>query len=106
LGGYEIAAGKLKEVGTTHWLSPNKGATNESGFTALPANSRGPDGTFSLSIPTPYFGIMGDWWTTSEFNFNATTVYAYHKYVIFSETVVSNGGSDKRHGLSVRCIKD
>ena len=36
LGGASIAAGKMKAEGTTHWINPNSGATNESGFTALP----------------------------------------------------------------------
>jgi len=105
LGGEWVAGGKLKEAGTTHWLTPNTGATNESGFTALPANLRNPDGTFSVILPTPYFGITGDWWTKTEFNFN-TSVYAYHKYIVFNDASVQNGGSDKHYGLSVRCVKD
>jgi len=37
LGDATVAGGKLKVTGTSHWLSPNYGGFNESGFTGLPA---------------------------------------------------------------------
>ena len=40
----EFIGDKLKQSGTALWSAPNSGATNESGFTALPAASRQEDG--------------------------------------------------------------
>ena len=36
----------MKEAGTAHWLAPNIGATNESGFAGLGAGRRDLDGFF------------------------------------------------------------
>jgi len=46
LGGDNVAGGKLKETGTTHWTTPNIEATNETDFTALPGGSRSNSGAF------------------------------------------------------------
>ncbi|HRZ98354.1 MAG TPA: fibrobacter succinogenes major paralogous domain-containing protein, partial [Paludibacter sp.] len=63
LGGETEAGGKLKETGNTHWTTPNLGATNEVGFTALPAGLCEPKGTYSQ------FGAYGTWWcATGETN--------------------------------------
>src|ERR1035437_4836347 len=61
LGGEGVAGGKLKETGLTQWLSPNTGATNESGFTALPGGFLFFDGTFK------YVCYCGVWWSSTEY---------------------------------------
>lgn len=60
LGGEGVAGGKLKEAGTAHWQSPNTGATNETGFTALPGGYRYDDGSFDG------IGDGGFWWSATE----------------------------------------
>ncbi len=64
-GGYEIAGGKFKAPGTTYWSSPNTGATNEFGLTALPGGLLNRIGEiFDHEDSYEYIGEQGVWWTT------------------------------------------
>jgi uncharacterized protein (TIGR02145 family) len=95
LGGGTIAGGKLKETGTTHWLSPNTGATNESGFTALPSGTR-------LDIFN-YIGMNGFWWTSTV---HSIPNFAYYWYMSQAGATVGPSGTYEYEGLSVRCVND
>lgn len=92
LGG-SSAGGKLKETGTAHWLSPNTGATNVSGFTALPGGVRYPTGFQNLTS-------NGNWWST--------TIYARPvcRVLYSGNSNVLPGFCEKNYGYSVRCVKD
>lgn len=96
LGGEEFAGGKLKETGTTHWASPNAGATNETGFTALPGGYRDYVGSF-LNI-----GSNGFWWSSSEYG----TSYAFLRYLYYNNNDLYNSYFNKEVGFSVRCVRD
>ena len=96
LGGTSDAGGKLKETGTTHWYSPNTGATNETGFTALPGGNRGIYGAFYT------IGNYGYWWSATEYD----TDNAWNRYVSYGNSVVYSHYNDKELGFSVRCLRD
>ena len=96
LGGDSIAGGKLKETGTTHWQSPNTGATNETGFTAIPGGYRTSNGSFSR---INYFGY---WWSVSE----AVTGYVWSRGIYNNYNNVFRGNVSKNDGFSVRCLRD
>jgi uncharacterized protein (TIGR02145 family) len=91
----DIAADKLKEVGTVHWNNTSTNSTNETGFTALPGGFRRYEGTF-LSI-----GGYGDWWTSTE----PDIINAWRRFMGISGIVFRDNLS-KNYGLSVRCMKD
>jgi len=96
LGGDSIAGGKLKEIGTLSWFSPNVGANNESGFSAIPGGGRSHTGALG------YFGSFGYWWSTTK----ADDTYAWNRGMFFNARFVGRYNCDKRGGLSVRCVKD
>ncbi len=96
LGGEAGAGGKLKEAGNTHWLTPNTGATNTTGFTALPGGVRSGSGVYQEK------GTAGYYWSATEYSAN------YAGYVVFSNSNADahNTGTIKMQGFSVRCIKN
>ncbi len=96
LGGRELAGGKLKEAGTEHWDSPNEGATNESGFTALPAGSR------LYYDESRFLGSDAHWWTAT----HSDEYNAWYWFVSSFSSYLMTADPDKRFGFSVRCIKD
>lgn len=96
LGGSIIAGGKMKESGTFHWLSPNTGATNSSGFTSLPGGCRYLDHTYQ------YINENGLWWTYTSFN----SINAWSRYMWYLNEGVDRNPTPKKCGLNVRCIKN
>jgi uncharacterized protein (TIGR02145 family) len=96
LGGEPVAGGKLKETGTFHWKFPNTGATNETGFTALPAGGREHDGTFAN------IGEKCAWWSATEDSFP----YARFRFIGFDLSEVHRISWYVEAGFSIRCLKD
>lgn len=104
LGGGIIAMGKLKETGTTHWLSPNTGATNETGFTALPGGYRGINGNFGSVDGYGNIGSIGGWWSSTHTNDNR---FAWVHAITYDEAYdVSRYDNMMICGFSIRCVKD
>ena len=99
LGGESIAGGKLKETDTTHWYSPNTGANNETGFTALPGGYRS-----SLSGTFDDVGNYGAWWSSTEYDTEYDALYAWRRYMSNDYRGVTRGFSKQQRGLSVRCL--
>lgn len=89
--------GKLKETGTAHWESPNEGATNESGFTALPGGSRVYNG-----VVFEDFERGGNYWCHTEYDPNL----AWRRYIYYDYTDICRDAQNKKYGFSVRCVKD
>ncbi|HRQ31315.1 MAG TPA: FISUMP domain-containing protein [Saprospiraceae bacterium] len=96
LGGMEGNGGKLKETGTGHWFGPNEGATNETGFTALPGGRRGSNGLFS------YRGSFCYWWSATFSN----TDRSYYHHLSYDNDDFYRNLQTLESGFSVRCIKD
>ena len=96
LGGEATAGAKLKQTGTSIWSSPNLGATNETGFTALPGGLRYIDASFN------YVTAAGAWWTASQVDIST----AMYRGMDYYNAAVARSANAKIGGASVRCVKD
>lgn len=96
LGGINVAGGKMKEVGSSHWTSTNV-ADNSSGFTALPNGFRASGHGMSNNIEN------GGYWRSST---EGNSIYSYNRAMYYHSTVVSNLFKLKSHGYCIRCIQD
>ena len=95
--------GNLKETGTTHWYSPNTGATNSSGFTALGG------GYYSSGNTTFYYIKEYTCFWTSKDDTGGTfgSTYAWFRHPGYNiSTIYRHGNRLKANGLYVRCLKD
>jgi uncharacterized protein (TIGR02145 family) len=97
LGGENYAGGKMKETGTSHWAGSNTGATNSSGFTALPGGRRHTNGAFINLV------YRGSFWSSTE---TETPTNAWSRMLYSSYIFVNRENAAKINGLSVRCLRD
>lgn len=86
-------AGNLKGIGTTYWNAPNAGATNSTGFTALPNGYA--SGSFN------YINQMAWFWTSTQQNAGS----ALMRYLHYALTTSNRSDYSKVLAIGVRCLQ-
>jgi uncharacterized protein (TIGR02145 family) len=102
LGGSSVAGDALKSTamhptpGGWWWYLSNTGATNSSGFTALPGGFRVRGGSCTNLTN------IGWWWSASVWSASE----AVERHLIFNTSSINRNASDRATGFSVRCVRD
>jgi uncharacterized protein (TIGR02145 family) len=94
LGGEFVAGGKMKEKEAPHWSEPDPNATNESGFTALPAGMR--------EVSTSLYSYNCNFWSSTQ----ADNASSWDRYLNVGEDGCLRYNPNKSYGFSIRCLKD
>lgn len=96
LGGVTTGGGKLKEAGTAHWNAPNTGATNATGFSALPGGYRS-----SANGSFVNMGVWGCWWSSTG------SISGFGRFILRNTNAAIDFQSDGGNlGFNVRCVKN
>ena len=89
------AGGKLKTTGFEYWNSPNSGATNESGFSALPSGGRSINGSFSRMGERAYV------WSSTE----SDVENAFYRILEYNSGNFIRNDFRKKDGRPIRCLQ-
>jgi uncharacterized protein (TIGR02145 family) len=98
----KYSGGHMKEVGTKNWKAPNMGATNLTGFNAIPSGGRGVTiSTGKTDFTDLYKAAV--WWYAHPGNEIASPV----AFVEYNHTNLQlEYGLRKNSGKSIRLVKD
>ena len=103
------ASADINNVREGLWNSPNTGATNETGFSALPGGER------SKSGKDKYISFVTSFWSSTELKEEEKTnieswykddPIAWYWKIGYSRAAISRGILNQGHGVNVRCVKD
>ena len=94
-GGENVAGGKLKSVGTSHWNSPNTDATNAVQFSALGGGNVSSSGAIAK-------GLNSFWWTSSVVDATTNKCRSVH----YSTANFLSQNANNQSGMYVRCLRD
>ncbi len=90
LEGENVAGGKMKQTGFLYWKEPNSGATNESGFTALPGGYRRYNGVYKgISLYACFVAKTG-----------------MYRLLSYNDSIINLDAYTETLGLSIRCVKE
>ncbi len=95
LGGRDAAGGKLKAV-SSMWNNPNTGASNSSGFSALPGGYRYDNGYFYT------IGYLSYWWSSTEYS----STSSWNRWLYYETGESYRNLFNKHYGFCVRCLRD
>jgi len=103
LGGYGSAGGPLKETGTSHWTTPNTGATNSTGFTAIPNGYR--SGDLDIERTERQFKNKGNYsfyWLKD----SCGDDFGNYFKLSYDNNDIEQNINEGQFGYSVRCVKE
>ncbi|OFY83885.1 MAG: hypothetical protein A3F72_07755 [Bacteroidetes bacterium RIFCSPLOWO2_12_FULL_35_15] len=98
LGGYNVAGGKMKETGLTHWASPNTGATNSAGFKGIPS---------SIYSSAPITSSVG-YWSSSVYDDGSygTGAKRWTHSLGWDTESLGSGNDEKYSFMAIRLVRD
>jgi uncharacterized protein (TIGR02145 family) len=89
------AGGKMKSTSNL-WNSPNTGATNSSGFSAIANGSRSTTGSFNPLSGTAF-------WTVNNGTLIGNSIY---RSIDYNSAQLYRNETEKIRGYTIRCLKD